>query len=49
VHPHPISDSTTLTAVFTPAEDGWTTAQLADWPAVVICARTIDEARESLL
>lgn len=33
-----------LTAVFTPDENGWTMAQLAEWPAVVTCGRTIDEA-----
>ncbi len=30
--------SVTLTAVFTPDENGWTTAQLAESPAVVTCA-----------
>ncbi len=44
-----MSDSVTLTAVFTPDEDGWTMAQLAEWPAVVTCGRTVDEARELLL
>lgn len=39
----------TLTAVFTPDENGWTMAQLAEWPAVVTCGRTVDEAREMLL
>jgi len=39
----------TLTAVFTPDEDGWTMAQLAEWPAVVTCGRTVEEAREMLL
>ncbi len=39
----------TLTAVFTPDEDGWTMAQLAEWPAVVTCGRTVEEARELLL
>jgi predicted RNase H-like HicB family nuclease len=39
----------TLTAVFTPDEDGWTMAQLAEWPAVVTCGRTPEEAREMLL
>jgi predicted RNase H-like HicB family nuclease len=38
----------TLTAVFTPDEGGWTMAQLAEWPAVVTCGRTVDEAREML-
>jgi predicted RNase H-like HicB family nuclease len=39
----------TLTAVFTPDENGWTMAQLAEWPAVVTCGRTLEEARELLL
>jgi predicted RNase H-like HicB family nuclease len=39
----------TFTAVFTPDEKGWTMAQLAEWPAVVTCGRTVDEAREMLL
>jgi hypothetical protein len=39
----------TLTAVCTPDEDGWTMAQLAEWPAVVTCGRTVEEAREMLL
>src|ERR1043166_9135353 len=41
--------SVTLTAVFTPDENGWTMAQLAEWPAVVTCAPTLEEARELLL
>lgn len=44
-----MADSLTLTAVFTPDEDGWTMAQLAEWPAVVTCWRTVEEAREILL
>lgn len=44
-----MSNPLTLTAVFTPDEDGWTMAQLAEWPAVVTCGRTVDEAREMLL
>jgi predicted RNase H-like HicB family nuclease len=44
-----MSDTSTLTAVFTPNENGWTMAQLAEWPAVVTCGRTIEEAREMLL
>jgi predicted RNase H-like HicB family nuclease len=44
-----MSDSLTLTAVFTPDEDGWTMAQLAEWPAVVTCALTVEEARAMLL
>ncbi len=39
----------TLTAVFTPDENGWTMAQLAEWPAVMTCGRTVEEAREMLL
>jgi predicted RNase H-like HicB family nuclease len=45
----PMSESLTLTAVFTPDENGWTMAQLAEWPAVVTCGRTVEEAREMLL
>ncbi len=41
--------SVTLTAVFTPDENGWTMAQLAEWPAVVTCAPTLEEARAMLL
>ena len=44
-----MSESMTLTAVFTPDENGWTMAQLAEWPAVVTCGRTVEEAREMLL
>ena len=44
-----MNDSLTLTAVFTPDENGWTMAQLAEWPAVVTCGRTLEEAREMLL
>jgi predicted RNase H-like HicB family nuclease len=44
-----VSDLLTLTAVFTPDENGWTMAQLAEWPAVVTCGRTPAEAREMLL
>lgn len=39
----------TFTAVFTPDEHGWTMAQLAEWPSVVTCGRTREEAREMLL
>jgi len=39
----------TLTAVFTPDENGWTMAQLAEWPAVVTCAPTLDEACDMLI
>ena len=44
-----MSQTLTLTAVFTPDENGWTMAQLAEWPAVITCAPTVDEARELLL
>jgi predicted RNase H-like HicB family nuclease len=44
-----VSDKLTLTAVFTPDENGWTMAQFAEWPAVVTCGRTVEEARELLL
>jgi predicted RNase H-like HicB family nuclease len=44
-----MSDALTLTAVFTPDENGWTMAQLAEWPAVVTCGPTVEEAREMLL
>jgi predicted RNase H-like HicB family nuclease len=44
-----MSESVTLTAVFTPDENGWTMAQFAEWPAVVTCGRTAEEARALLL
>ena len=44
-----MTDPLTLTAVFSPDENGWTMAQLAEWPAVVTCGRTVEEAREMLL
>ncbi|MCL2770235.1 MAG: type II toxin-antitoxin system HicB family antitoxin [Solirubrobacterales bacterium] len=44
-----MSHALTLTAVFTPDEEGWTMAQLAEWPAVVTCGHTVEEAREMLL
>lgn len=44
-----MGEPVTLTAVFTPDENGWTMAQLAEWPAVVTCGRTVEEAREMLL
>jgi len=34
--------------VFTPDENGWMMAQLAEWPAVVTCGRTLEEARTML-
>jgi predicted RNase H-like HicB family nuclease len=47
-HTSGMSDAVTLTALFTPDENGWTMAQLAEWPAVVTCAPTIEEARAML-
>ena len=44
-----IGESLTLPAVFKPDEKGWTMAQLAEWPAVVTCAPTLDEARDMLI
>lgn len=44
-----MSETRTLTAVFTPDENGWTMAQLAEWPAVVSCGRTVEEARAMLI
>ena len=44
-----MSESLTLTAVFTPDENGWTMAQLAEWPAVVTCGKSLEEARAMLL
>lgn len=49
MHTWTMSDDVILTAVFTPDENGWTMAQLAEWPAVVTVAPTLDEAREMLL
>lgn len=48
-HTEDVAESLTLTAVFTPDENGWTMAQLAEWPAVVTCGQTVEEARELLL
>lgn len=39
----------TFTAVFTPDEDGWVMAQLAEWPEVVTCGRGVEEARSMLI
>lgn len=44
-----MAETLTLTAVFTPDENGWMMAQLAEWPAVITCGRTIEEARAMLL
>lgn len=38
-----------LTAVFEPVEDGWVQASLVEWPAVITCGKTRDEAYEMLL
>jgi predicted RNase H-like HicB family nuclease len=43
-----VTEPITLTAVYEPDEDGWVKAQLLEWPAVVTCGRTRDEAREML-
>ena len=48
-HTEQVPETLTLTAVFTPDENGWTMAQLAEWPSVVTCGRTVEEAREMLL
>jgi predicted RNase H-like HicB family nuclease len=34
--------------VFTPDQNGWTMTQLAQWPAVVTCGPTVEEARALL-
>ena len=44
-----MAEPMTFTAVFTPDENGWIMAQLAEWPAVVTCGRTAEEARGMLL
>jgi predicted RNase H-like HicB family nuclease len=44
-----MTDELTLTAVFTPDENGWAMAQIAEWPAVVTCGRTLEEARLMLI
>lgn len=38
-----------LTAVFEPVEDDWVQASLVEWPAVITCGRTREEAHEMLL
>lgn len=43
-----VTEPITLTAVYEPVEDGWIQASLLEWPAVVTCGRTRDEAREML-
>ena len=35
--------------MFAADEGGWTMAQLAEWPAVVTCGRTVREVRTMLL
>jgi len=37
-----------FTAVYEPVEDGWIQGRLEEWPAVVTCAPTLEEARELL-
>jgi predicted RNase H-like HicB family nuclease len=44
-----MDDALATTAVFTPDENGWTMAQLAEWPAVVTCSPSVEEARAMLL
>lgn len=44
-----VTETVTLTTVFTPDENGWTMAQLAEWPAVVTCGKTVEEAGAMLL
>jgi predicted RNase H-like HicB family nuclease len=44
-----MSDAVTLMAVFTPDENGLTMAPLAEWPAVLTCGRSVEEAREMLI
>lgn len=45
-----VSEALTLTAIFTPDEDGWTVAQLAEWPSVVTCGQqSTRRARCSLM
>jgi predicted RNase H-like HicB family nuclease len=38
-----------LTAVYEPVEDGWVQASLVEWPAVMTCGRTREEAHDMLL
>jgi len=38
-----------LTAVYEPVEDGWVQASLVEWPAVITCGKTREEAHEMLL
>ena len=45
----PGCEHVSVTAVFTQDEKGWTAAQPVEWPAVVTCGRTLEEAREMLL
>lgn len=44
-----MGESLTLTAAFTPDEDGWVMAQVAEWPALVTCGRTVEDARAMLM
>lgn len=38
-----------LTAVFEPVEGGWVQASLVEWPAIITCGKTREEAHEMLL
>lgn len=44
-----MTEEPALTALFMPDENGWTMAQIAEWPAVVTCWRTLEEARSMLI
>jgi predicted RNase H-like HicB family nuclease len=41
-------ESVTYTAVFTPGEDGWICAQVAEVPEAISQGRTIDEAKANV-
>ncbi len=43
-----VTEPITLTAVYEPVEDGWIQASLLEWPAVVTCGATHEEARAML-
>lgn len=43
-----VTEPITLTAVYEPVEDGWVQASLLEWPAVVTCGPTHEEARAML-
>lgn len=44
-----MQESRTFTAVFTPENDGWMTAQLAEWPEVVTCGQSVEDARAMII